>query len=165
MIHKLLALIGLSAFIAACGEDPRSDYSAPEIDIRQCLITLATTREPFDVSHCLEESWDEMLIFGPYSDPAKGLRDHGILVPSNLRQHAIQLDDTINLLVFILNGRVVAWTSMKRIDLAFGAANVYDPIPREEAVFLLSPDPETGWPAIHLVESGDLVDASVAERR
>lgn len=108
---KIISLTALSLSLYSC-QYFNSLSSEPSLN-HKIEMAFKVDSEIIDVSNFISFDWDQLLILGPYTiieNSEKILH----LNLENIRKHAITYDDSINLFVFIKNGKSVRITEISR---------------------------------------------------
>ncbi len=91
-----------------------------------------------DIDSLIDQPWDELIVFAPYSNPPAIASQHRIDLPMALSRHSIINRDDVCILVFLHEKEAIAWSTIRRsvIDLSEHGNRI---IIRKEAPSILFP--------------------------
>lgn len=137
-------LVGLSALLAALLVPVMRQMQLERAITRSARMFRVGYASHIQLADFTDFEWDAVHIFSPYTLPDAVDRSLGFEWTRTVRT-SISQNDSVSLLVFVHDGRVVRWIEMPRAPIDFSTVAVGSPYTAEEARFFF---PDDNTPAL-----------------
>ena len=103
-----------------------------DLKLRDKLIGVVKVSEQIEISKVTDFDWDKLYVFTPHAEASKVLRSDNI-TNSNFTYN-IEHDDTINMIAFIKDNKLVSYRNISRSDFEFEYMEGYK-VSKDKAIF------------------------------